>query len=149
MTSARAMAFANGLLFALGLGISGMTDPGKVLAFLDVGAHWDPSLALVMVGAISVHAVFLRLHRRPQPYLAEAYDGPRRAPIDRQLVFGAALFGLGWGASGFCPGPALVSLVTLSPGVLVFVVGMLLGLVGPNLWRSAPVAAEHERSPAR
>jgi uncharacterized membrane protein YedE/YeeE len=142
VSRAHFIALASGLLFALGLGISGMTNPGKVIAFLDVaGPGWDPSLAFVMLGAISVHALFLRLLKRERPYLADAYDAPNRFQIDTGLVLGAALFGLGWGASGFCPGPAVVSLVTLAPGVLVFVAGMLLGFVALNHLRSARQAA--------
>jgi uncharacterized membrane protein YedE/YeeE len=148
VTKAQVAALAAGILFALGLGISGMTDPAKVIAFLDVSDRWDPSLAFVMLGAISVHAVFLRLNKRARPYLAAAYDKPTRTEIDAPLVFGAALFGLGWGASGFCPGPAVVSLVTGSPGVLVFVLGMLLGFAAVNLWRSARDGARTGRSPA-
>jgi uncharacterized membrane protein YedE/YeeE len=141
VTRAHGVALASGLLFALGLGISGMTNPAKVIAFLDVaGPNWDSSLAFVMLGAIAVHAVFLRLSKRERPYLADAYDAPNRFQIDTDLVLGAALFGLGWGASGFCPGPAVVSLVTFAPGVLVFVTGMLLGFVGPNLLRRAQAA---------
>lgn len=137
MSKAQLTALGSGVLFALGLGISGMTDPAKVIAFLDVRGDWDPSLAFVMLGAVAVHALFLRLNKRPQPLLSATYDGPSRERIDASLVLGAALFGLGWGASGFCPGPALVSLITLAPGVLVFVAGMLLGFIPVNLWRSA------------
>lgn len=146
---AQVMALAAGLVFALGLGLSGMTNPAKVIAFLDVGADWDPSLAFVMVGALLVHGVFLRLFARPAPYLAPRFDAPRRAPIDGALVGGAALFGLGWGASGFCPGPAIVSLVTLAPGTLLFVAGMLGGiLVASGLQRLRAGRAAVDGSPA-
>jgi uncharacterized membrane protein YedE/YeeE len=149
LTDPRAwLALAAGLIFALGLGISGMTNPAKVIAFLDLGAGWDPSLAFVMLGAISVHALCLRLGKRARPYLADTYDAPKSVGIDASLVFGAALFGLGWGASGFCPGPAVVSLVTLAPGTLVFVAGMLGGFVALNLLRSAREDAQTARSPA-
>jgi uncharacterized protein len=132
---AQVMALATGLVFALGLGLSGMTNPAKVIAFLDVGADWDPSLALVMGGALAVHGLFLRLFARPAPYLAARFDGPERSPVGAGLLLGAALFGLGWGASGFCPGPAIVSLVTLAPSTLLFVAGMLVGIVLVSGWQ--------------
>ncbi len=121
------VAFASGLLFALGLGLSGMTDPDNVLAFLDVTGRWDPSLALVMGGAIGVHLFFAQRARRggAPVYAPRASMLPSRT-IDRRLVAGAALFGLGWGVAGFCPGPALVSLVSLSPATLAFVGAMAL-----------------------
>jgi uncharacterized membrane protein YedE/YeeE len=144
----RLLALVSGLLFALGLGLSGMTNPAKVIAFLDVGAGWDASLAFVMLGAVSVHALFLRASKRATPYLAAAYDAPKSGEIDVGLVLGAALFGLGWGASGFCPGPAVVSLVTFAPGTLVFVAGMLLGFLVLNLLRRANPQTEATRSPA-
>ena len=129
MTRFNLVAFVAGLLFAAGLGCAGMTQPGKVIGFLDVTGAWDPSLALVMMGAIGVHGfVLLRTKARTRPLLSGHFDGPTSRTIDRDLVLGAALFGLGWGASGFCPGPALVSLVTLSPGVWAFVGAMIVGI---------------------
>jgi uncharacterized membrane protein YedE/YeeE len=127
------LAFGCGLLFALGLGLAGMTRPSKVLGFLDVGGRWDPSLALVMMGAIAVHLPLRRL-RRPAPggdIGCAADDGDAdgtASAIDRRLVIGAALFGVGWGLSGYCPGPALVSLAGGSIGVLTFVGAMLIGM---------------------
>ncbi len=111
---------AAGFLFAIGLGVAGMLQPSKIAAFLDVTGAWDPSLAFVMVGAIGVH--FMALRRMPA--------SPRTASgtIDARLLGGAALFGLGWGAAGFCPGPAVVSVATCAPGVLGFVAAMLLGM---------------------
>jgi len=135
MIKAHLLALVAGLLFALGLGIAGMTNPAKVTAFLDVTGAWDPSLMFVMLGAIGVHALFLRAHRGKPPYWAEAYEVPPRTAIDAPLLVGAALFGLGWGASGFCPGPALVAVVARAPSVLVFVLGMLLGMVAVSLFR--------------
>lgn len=147
--SARALiALGAGCVFALGLGIAGMTDPAKVLAFLDLGGDWNPSLAFVMLGAIAVHAVLLRVSRRPEPYLASRFDTPSGAGIDARLVAGAALFGLGWGASGFCPGPAVVSLVTLAPGTLLFVAGMLLGVTVVNLASGRRSVVVPDHSPA-
>ena len=123
------IAFLSGLVFAIGLGISGMTDPAKVKSFLDVTGAWDPSLAFVMVGAIAVHVVFAQIaRRRAKPMFAEAFLLPVKTRIDARLVGGSALFGFGWGAAGFCPGPALVVLVGLSPAAVVFVAAMLLGI---------------------
>lgn len=126
-----------GLLFAAGLAIGGMTDARNVVGFLDVTGHWQPGLALVMVGAISVYAVALALaRRRSRPLLANTFsaplDGtsgrpPGKAGIDAQLIVGAALFGLGWGWAGYCPGPALSSLGTGDLSAALFVVAMLAG----------------------
>ena len=117
----RALAFGCGLLFALGLGLSGMTQPAKVTGFLDVTGAWDPSLAFVMAGALAVFAPAYWLSRR------RAVAASERG-LDARLVGGAALFGLGWGLSGFCPGPAIVSLGGASRAALVFVPAMLLGM---------------------
>jgi uncharacterized protein len=123
-------AFAAGLLFALGLGISGMTLPSRVLGFLDVAGAWDPSLAFVMIGALAAHVVLLRVVlRRRGPIFGGAFQIPTRKDINRPLVFGAALFGIGWGIGGYCPGPALVSLVTLGTPVLVLVAAMAMGMM--------------------
>ena len=122
--------FVTGALFAVGLGISGMTQPAKVIAFLDVFGAWDPSLAFVMVGAIGVHLFANLRMRRPeaQPVFAERFNVPTKRKPDVRLVAGAALFGLGWGAAGFCPGPAVVSSVTLGATTLIFVGAMLAGM---------------------
>lgn len=145
-------ALVSGLLFSLGLGISGMTRPVKVLGFLDVTGDWDPSLALVMVGAIGVHALALRwIFSRGRPLYDARFHLPHRRAIDTPLVLGALLFGVGWGLGGFCPGPALVSLVTLSPSALLFVAAMALGfLVGGVLERAfeGPEQAERTTFPA-
>jgi uncharacterized protein len=102
------LSFISGIVFALGLGISGMTRPVKVIGFLDFTGHWDPSLAFVMIGAITIYFVAYRLIRtRSAPVLIEKFSIPQRTDIDRNLVVGAAVFGAGWGLSGFCPGPAL------------------------------------------
>jgi uncharacterized membrane protein YedE/YeeE len=123
-------AFFSGLLFAAGLVVSGMTKPSKVLAFLDVSGAWDPSLALVMVGAIAVSAVAFRVAaRRSAPVLDARFDvPPAGGPIARRLIAGAAIFGLGWGLSGLCPGPAVVSIASGQLGALVFVVAMIGGM---------------------
>jgi uncharacterized membrane protein YedE/YeeE len=120
--TARWISFVAGLLFAVGLGVSGMTDPRKVLGFLDVFGQWDASLALVMAGAIGVHLPFLRLVRARRPMATPGDDR-----IGGRLVLGAVVFGVGWGLSGYCPGPALVSLASGRGAVLVFVVAMVAG----------------------
>ncbi len=121
-----AVAFVSGLLFAVGLGISGMTHPSKVLAFLDFTGDWDPSLALVMAGGVAVNLVFFQLaKRRGAPLLAPTFASSPHSRIDAALVGGSALFGIGWGLGGFCPGPAIVSAVTGVAPVVAFVVTML------------------------
>jgi uncharacterized protein len=122
--------FLSGLLFALGLGVSGMTDANKVIGFLDVSRGWDPSLALVMVGAIGVHLPVYRLIvRQPKPLYALRFAVPTRADITPRLVGGAALFGAGWALGGYCPGPALVSAATLQGPAVLFVLSMTAGMV--------------------
>ncbi len=134
-------AFLAALLFGLGLGISGMTLPSKIIGFLDIAGQWDPSLLFVMVGAIAVHAVSYRLiMRRSGPVLAPKFQVPSRREIDWRLVFGAAIFGAGWGLGGFCPGPALVGLVTLRSEVVVFVASMVGGIFLYKIWNAAVTA---------
>jgi hypothetical protein len=117
-----------GLLFGAGLAVSGMVHPGKVLAFLDVTGRWDPSLAAVMAGALVVTALGFHIARsRARPWLTDMFHWPTRNDIDAPLVGGAALFGIGWGLSGYCPGPALAG-IALSPSTgLPFLGAMLLG----------------------
>jgi len=123
------IAFACGVTFALGLGIGGMTQPVRVLAFLDVAGDWDPRLALVMLGAIAVYAPVYRLAlRRGRPSFATAFELPTRRDIDGRLLTGAVLFGVGWGLAGLCPGPALTSLASGKPAALVFVTAMAVGI---------------------
>jgi uncharacterized membrane protein YedE/YeeE len=123
------VAYVCGLLFAVGLGISGMTHPSKVMAFLDVTGDWDPSLALVMGSGVLVNFVFFRMAtRRGAPFLAPSFSLPAKTAVDASLVGGAALFGVGWGLGGFCPGPAIVSVVTGATPVVAFVVAMLLAM---------------------
>lgn len=118
-----------GLLFGVGLIVSGMANPAKVLGFLDLGGAWDPSLALVMAGAIAVAAVAFALARkRTMSMLGGAMKLPGSRDIDRRLVIGSALFGMGWGLAGFCPGPGLVALGMGEQKALVFVVAMLAGM---------------------
>ena len=119
-----------GFIFGWGLLISGMVQPAKVLAFLDIFGDWDPSLAVVMAAALAVSSLgFVLAKRRGQPLLAPQSDWPTRTDIDRPLVAGAVLFGTGWGLVGLCPGPALENLATLSPRVIVFVAAMAAGMI--------------------
>src|SRR3982750_2773763 len=129
-----------GLIFGAGLLISGMVQPTKVLGFLDIFGTWDPSLAVVMMAALAVSAPgFMLARRNARPVLAEECAWPTRTGVDHQLVMGAALFGIGWGLVGLCPGPALESLATLSPGLLVFVVAMAAGMTAHDVWEQRQV----------
>ncbi|WP_294315174.1 DUF6691 family protein [uncultured Sphingomonas sp.] len=118
-------AFACGLLFGIGLVISGMTDPARIRAFLDVTGDWNPSLALVMIGAIATAAPFFAYARRREGDGGGGQDGRR---IDAQLVIGATIFGIGWGLTGICPGPAFVNLVAAPQPVVLLLVAMGGGL---------------------
>ncbi len=121
-----AIAALTGVLFGVGLLISGMTTPAKVTGFLDITGAWDPSLAFVMAGAIGVHAPFVWLARkRKAPLFDGVFHWPTLRTIDPPLILGAAIFGVGWGISGYCPGPALVSVGTGATPILVFVGAML------------------------
>lgn len=120
---------ASGLLFGLGLGVSGMTRPERVLDFLDVTGDWDPALAFVLGGAVLVHAVLLRVvRRRNAPLFGKAFFQAPLQRIDRPLLLGAAIFGIGWGLVGVCPGPGLVTLGGGSTGALLFVATMAGGM---------------------
>ncbi len=124
------VALVSGLIFGLGLIVSGMVSPGKVLAFLDItGAAWDPSLALVLISAVVVSALGAAIgRRRKSPLLAPAFSGPLRQVLDGRLLLGAALFGVGWGLVGYCPGPALAASALGAPTALAFVIAMLAGM---------------------
>jgi hypothetical protein len=127
-------ALAAGLLFGLGLALSGMLDPARVRGFLDIGGAWDPSLVFVLGGAVSVSALGYGFSRRlARPALAGSFDLPTSRRIDRPRVLGASLFGSGWGLSGCCPGPAVAALSTGAAPVLVFVATMLLGMAAHGL----------------
>ena len=122
-------ALMSGLLFGLGLIISGMTDPSKVIGFLDLAGDWNPSLAFVMVGAVLVGlAAFRFAANRPKAILGDAMRLPTARHIDRRLVLGGLAFGAGWGLAGYCPGPALASLATGSSEPIIFVIAMLAGM---------------------
>lgn len=119
-----------GALFGFGLVVSGMANPAKVIGFLDVTGDWDPSLALVMGGALVVTIpAFRRFKRMSHCATGDAMQIPNNTVIDRPLLLGAVYFGIGWGLIGLCPGPALVGLVTLQPESILFVVSMLFGMV--------------------
>jgi hypothetical protein len=127
-----------GLIFGWGLLISGMVEPTKVIGFLDIFGAWDPSLAVVMAGAIAVSGVGFRLvATRQRPLLAPQTSWPTRTDVDPPLVIGAVLFGVGWGLVGLCPGPALENLATLSPRVILFVVAMACGMGLHRLWQGS------------
>ncbi|WP_028452031.1 DUF6691 family protein [Chitinilyticum aquatile] len=124
------IALITGLLFGLGLMLSGMVNPAKVQGFLDITGNWDPSLAFVMGGAIAVGLVFFQLARRRTESLAthEAMQLPANNTIDRRLILGSIAFGAGWGLAGICPGPAIVALAMGNLDVLVFVIAMIAGM---------------------
>lgn len=129
------MALLAGLVFGLGLILSGMGNPAKVQNFLDVLGHWDPSLGLVMGGAIAVGLVaFTWAKKRKTSLLGEPMQLPSARVVDRQLLTGAALFGIGWGLAGFCPGPAVMNLSTGAGEVLLFVAAMLVGMLAQHAW---------------
>ncbi len=124
------MALSSGLVFGLGLILGGMTDPGKVKGFLDVAGAWDPSLALVMGGAIAVGVfAFAAARRRSLSWSGDRMDIPANRVIDARLIAGGVLFGTGWGLGGFCPGPALVAMSAGLGSAAVFVIAMLAGMV--------------------
>jgi uncharacterized membrane protein YedE/YeeE len=117
-----------GIIFGLGLAVSEMINPAKVLAFLDIAGRWDPSLALVMAGAVGVALISFRLIlKRPAPVLGGRFEIPTAREIDRRLLAGAALFGIGWGLVGFCPGPAIASLAFGLKESFVFLAAMTVG----------------------
>lgn len=136
-----AVALASGTVFAVGLGVAGMTDPAKVMGFLDFFGRWDPSLALVMVGAIGVNALvwWVVVPRLKQPLFGAAFRVPSRTRIDASLLGGAALFGVGWGLAGYCPGPAIASVLVGGRSVGIFVAAMVVGM-----WFFARVEARFE-----
>ena len=122
-------AWLSGLVFGLGLIVSGMVNPAKVLGFLDLAGAWDPSLALVMAGAVAVgFFAFLAAQKRTHSLIGAEMKLPTASAINRRLVAGSALFGVGWGVAGFCPGPSLAALGMGEPKALVFVAAMLVGM---------------------
>lgn len=141
------VAFVGGLLFAAGLLVSGMTQPARVLAFLDLGGDWDPSLLLVMGGAWAVHAVAWQiLKRRGRAWFGAPAPGMPKPVFDARLFGGAALFGVGWGLAGACPGPALLNVA--SPGGILFVLAMIAGIRLSGFVAKKPAVEEAEDSAA-
>lgn len=135
------VSFAVGLLFGLGLIVSMMINPGKVLAFLDFAGTWDPSLALVMGSALVVTSIGYRLVlRRDNPVVSQKFELPTKTVVDVRLVGGAVLFGVGWGIAGLCPGPAIAALGAGHVEALVFTVAMVVGMVGFH-WIDQPLRA--------
>ena len=138
-------ALLSGLIFGFGLAISGMTQPTKVLGFLDVlgiaSGTWDPTLAFVMIGALAIAAPgYLLARRQARPLFAKAAAWPSKREIDRPLLAGAVLFGIGWGLVGLCPGPAIANLATLSSRIVAFVIAMAAGMLALDFWRRLRVA---------
>ena len=124
-----AFSFIGGLVFALGLGISGMTNANKVIGFLNLADDWDPSLAFVMIGALIISILFYRfITKRSKPMFDHKFYIPTRRDITAPLMIGASIFGIGWGMAGFCPGPGLVSIVKLELPAVIFVLSMLIGM---------------------
>lgn len=125
----RMIEFVLGLLFGLGLLLSGMTDPGKVQGFLDLAGTWDPSLAFVMGGGIGIGLLcFGMAKKRSLTWSGDAFHWPEMTHIDRPLVLGSLMFGVGWGLAGFCPGPALVSMAAGNDKAVIFVLAMMAGM---------------------
>ncbi|MBV7297340.1 DUF6691 family protein [Enterovibrio paralichthyis] len=126
----RVVSLIAGFLFGLGMMISGMVDPAKVIGFLNIFGHWDPSLAFVMGGALMVFApgYFLLVKKQPKPVLAETFCLSNNTQLDKKLIGGSALFGIGWGIAGICPGPAITALGSGAPVVGLFVLSMVAGM---------------------
>ncbi|MBA2691367.1 MAG: YeeE/YedE family protein [Rubrobacter sp.] len=123
------VALLSGVVFGVGIAVSGMINPAKVIGFLDFAGEWDPTLAFVMGGALLVSIPAFRfVLSRPRPVLEDSFDLPKKTTLDARLLGGAALFGVGWGISGFCPGPAVVALASGLPSVFVFMAAMLAGM---------------------
>lgn len=132
--AAIAVAFASGLVFGLGLAVASMTDPAKVLGFLDLAGAWDPSLAFVLAGAVVVTTIgYALVRRRSRPLAAAAFVLPTRTALEPRLVGGAVLFGVGWGLVGLCPGPALATLALGRWEVVVFVAAMAAGMAAHHV----------------
>lgn len=131
MTGLRVLAaLAGGLLFGLGLALSGMLDPARVRGFLDIAGAWDPTLAFVLAGAVAVATLGYRLAMRiGKPALDERFHLPVKSTVDTPLLVGAAIFGVGWGMAGFCPGPAVAALPLVWKQAAIFVAAMLVGML--------------------
>ena len=124
----------SGFIFGLGLTISSMTNPAKVIGFLDITGNWDPSLMFVMIGAIVVSApIFYLLRNKTKPLFDLNFEIPTKKNIDKKLILGASIFGIGWGIVGFCPGPAISSLFLLYPLSILFVISMIVGFYSSRI----------------
>jgi uncharacterized membrane protein YedE/YeeE len=134
------LSLAAGLIFGFGLALSGMLDPARVRGFLDIFGAWDPSLAFVLGGAVAVSAIGYAISRTMKgPVLDAAFLLPTKAAVDAPLLIGAAVFGIGWGISGLCPGPAVASLLFCIPETVAFTIAMLVGVfVHDRLFAAAP-----------
>jgi hypothetical protein len=132
------VSFISGVVFAVGLGIGGMTQPAKVIGFLDFAGNWDPSLIFVMLGAIGVHSLFYHVFRsRLAPVVSLTISLPSRKEIEPRLIGGSVIFGFGWGLAGYCPGPALTSLASGNISAVIFSAGMLIGIVAFDIKKFA------------
>ncbi|MGC9163096.1 MAG: DUF6691 family protein [Thiomonas sp.] len=139
----KTLAFFSGILFGIGLLVSGMTDPAKVIAFLDIAGAWDPSLILVMITAVAVALVPMQLaQRRAKSLLGQTVAFPTTRGITAKLVLGSAIFGVGWGMTGLCPGPSLASLAAFTWQEWLFFCSMVGGMVGFELWQRASAPAQ-------
>lgn len=135
---ARVAALLSGALFGLGLAVSGMTDPLRILGFLDIAGDFDPALLFVLGGAVTTTLVLFRfVLKRPAPLFADGFQLSSLRTLDRPLLVGAGLFGIGWGLAGYCPGPALVGLGVASAEALWFVPAMLVGMLLHRLVRGS------------
>ena len=128
------ISFLSGLVMSMGLVISGMINPRKVIGFLDIFGHFDATLAFVMAGALGVAFIGYRW-RCSKPLLCECFDLPKKNKMDTPLILGSAIFGIGWGLAGFCPGPALVGVGLGYPKAIIFVLAMLAGMFLARKWR--------------
>jgi uncharacterized protein len=126
--------FVVGFVFAVGLSISGMTQPQKVLGFLDIFGQWDPGLMFVMIGAIGIHFILFKIIRkRTSPMLSPTWEIPAKNQITPALISGSFIFGIGWGMAGYCPGPAVTSLATFDSTPVLFVLSMIAGMIVFNI----------------
>lgn len=124
------ISYLSGVFFSVGLVISGMTNPNKVIGFLDIFGKWDASLAFVMGGAVIFNLfTFYIIKKRKKPVFTENFNYPKAREIDSKLIIGSSLFGVGWGISGVCPGPAIVNLTLLNPSAITFILSMLAGMI--------------------
>ena len=140
----RIFSLLSGLIFGLGLTLSSMTNPAKVIGFLDITGNWDPSLMFVMIGAILIFSPVFYMLRNNKPLFASRFVIPKINKIDSQLIFGSALFGAGWGTVGFCPGPAISSLALLNPLSILFVISMVVGFYLTKIFITNKKSIFHE-----